>query len=190
MSVAKLRSVGITLAISSLICVGAVVSNHVAGTAILPQEQPLTPKSPTAKDKREAHLDEKTKNRPAKDQPVLESKVRQLQKDRLAALREIAAEKENAYQQGVDTIEHVLQARQLALRAELELCESDNESKLLEEIVHLGKELEKYADERFKAGRLPHHELLTDQGRAEAEVVTSAFIPGHCTARLEEAISP
>src|SRR5262249_11483994 len=160
--IAKLRFVGFVLAISSLICVGAVVSNHVlvAGTASPPQEQPSTPKSPTAKDKREAHADEKTKNGPAKGQPTLESRVRQLQRDRLAALREIAAEKETAYQQGVDTIEHALQARQLALRAELELCEPDTEPKLLAEIVGLAKELEKYADARFQAGRLPHYELL------------------------------
>jgi len=101
-----------------------------------------------------------------------ESKVRQLQKERLAALKEIAAEIKRLFNQGQTSVNMMLQADSAALKAELELCEHDVERvPVHEKLVANARELEGFDEQRFKAGRIPHSELLTAKvNRLEAEI--------------------
>jgi tetratricopeptide (TPR) repeat protein/thiol-disulfide isomerase/thioredoxin len=100
------------------------------------------------------------------------SRVRALQEERLATLKEIAAEREKAFRHGRAPSDDVLQARLLVLRAELELCDSDRERVAIhEKIVALAKETEETRASQYKARRLSHSDLLTAKAnRLEAEV--------------------
>ena len=110
---------------------------------------------------------------PKSNQPNQSSKkVKALQKERLATLKEIAAESENVFRHGRCPPEDVWQAKLLVLRAELELCDSDRERVAVhEKIVTLAKETEEMQTLRYKAARLSHSDLLTAKAnRLEAEV--------------------
>jgi tetratricopeptide (TPR) repeat protein/thiol-disulfide isomerase/thioredoxin len=100
------------------------------------------------------------------------SKVRALQEERLATLKEIAAEWENVFRHSRCPPEDVWQAKLLVLRAELELCDSDRERVAIhEKIVALAKETEETRASQYKAQRLSHSDLLTAKAnRLEAEV--------------------
>ena len=114
--------------------------------------------------KREQNADEK--------QTGSDSKVRQLQKERLAVLKEIAADKNGRYQQGHLTADDALQATAEVLKAELELADSDDARiRVLAQLVQIAKELEDINDQRFKAGRCPPSDRLAAKAnRLEAEI--------------------
>jgi RNA polymerase sigma factor (sigma-70 family) len=100
------------------------------------------------------------------------SKIRQLQEERLAALKEIAAEKQGLVRSGRINPNEWLQADTAALKAELEFCESDQARVvLLEKLVANAKEVERVNELRFKAARIVRSELLTAKAaRLEAEI--------------------
>jgi RNA polymerase sigma factor (sigma-70 family) len=168
---AKLRVATVLLIIGGAACVGAAVSGHVlianANATATQQEEKSTASAQFA-----TQPIENSKDGQAAGQPPPESKVRELQKERIAALKQIRADKETNVQSGTGPIEDVLQAQAAVLRAELEMCESDKETtKLLGEIVAVAKELEKCAEQRFNAGRLPRYDLLAVKvNRLEAEI--------------------
>ncbi|HLN28182.1 MAG TPA: sigma-70 family RNA polymerase sigma factor [Gemmataceae bacterium] len=101
-----------------------------------------------------------------------ESKVRRLQKERLAALKGIAAERKGLHEQGRLSVYELLQANSAVLKTELELCESDAARILVhEKLVANAKENEEMVARMFKDGRVVHSELLTAQAnRLEAEI--------------------
>ena len=110
---------------------------------------------------------------PKPNQPNQPSKkVRALQEERLATLKEIAAEWEKVFRAGRALYEDVLQARLMVLRAQLELCDSDRERVAVhEKIVALAKETEEMQTLRYQAARLSHSDLLMAKAnRLEAEV--------------------
>jgi len=103
-----------------------------------------------------------------------ESRVRQLQNERLAVLKQIAADKQaqvNA-SQGHVTAEELMQANSAALKAELELCESENATILvLEKLVANAREFEKSEETLFKIGRCASYEFYAAKAnRLEAEI--------------------
>jgi RNA polymerase sigma factor (sigma-70 family) len=105
--------------------------------------------------------------------PGKNSKVEQLLKERLAALRDIAAETEHRFKKtGTVPFEDLIQAKLAVLKAELDLCQSAKERIAIhEKIVALARELEAVADARFKAGRVPPGDLLKAKvNRLEAEI--------------------
>src|SRR5207237_10825703 len=70
-------------------------------------------------------------------------KVRELLKERLATLKEIAAQAEQAFRQNASSREEVMRARLQVHQAELDLCDSDAERiRVHEEIVAVAKEIE------------------------------------------------
>ena len=112
-----------------------------------------------------------TRRAPA-EQPA-DDKVRSLLKERLATLKEMAAESEKVFEQtGRSSPEDVLQAKTLVLLAELDLCDSDRERVgIHEKIVALAKGMEEITDTRFKAGRAQHTDLLKARAdRLNAEI--------------------
>jgi len=101
-----------------------------------------------------------------------ESKVRRLQEERLSILKEIAAEKESLYRTGRTTANELLPAKSAVLRAELELCGSDQARiVVLEKLVTNAKELEEFNETLFHAARVPRSEFLTAKAnRLQAEI--------------------
>jgi tRNA A-37 threonylcarbamoyl transferase component Bud32 len=83
-------------------------------------------------------------------------------RQRLAALKEIAAEKEKANQnQGAASMEEVIEAKLQVRKAELELCESNKARVAVhEKIVALLKELEALYSRAYEVSAVPHSTLL------------------------------
>jgi outer membrane protein TolC len=101
-----------------------------------------------------------------------DTKLKDLLKERLVTVREIASAITTQYETGRVGFEQWYRAKQTALSAELDLCESDKQRIAgLEKSVTLAKECEKMADARFKAGQaLPTEVLMAKAGRLEAEI--------------------
>ena len=110
-------------------------------------------------------------NRGTANQPT-QSKVRQLQKERLAVLRQIAAYKKELVQQLKATPDVMFQADLAALKAELELCDSDDARiVVLQKIVVNASKQEENSEGLYKGGRIVHPEFLAAKAnRLEAEV--------------------
>lgn len=120
--------------------------------------------------------------KPASDKPAggkpagrtsADAKVQWLLQERVATLKEIAAKREKAHKHlGTVTAEEVLQAKSAVLTAELERCERDlDRLGVHERIVAVAREVEKGAEQRYQAGRVPHRDLLAVRvQRLEAEV--------------------
>src|SRR5262245_50040827 len=69
-----------------------------------------------------------------------ESRLKELLKEKLSILKEVAAELEKAAASGQVSVEQTLQATEAVLRAELDLCESDKERiPILEKLVAAAK---------------------------------------------------
>jgi hypothetical protein len=92
-------------------------------------------------------------------------------KERLAVLKELAAQTEQGHASGAVPFEQVLEAKLQVRRAELDLCESDKELvKVHEKIVTLLKEMEKGLDQGYREGAVPRSVLLKAKAdRLEAE---------------------
>lgn len=100
------------------------------------------------------------------------SKLKELLQERLAAFKEIAAETVKAYKGGSVSFDQVQHANEAVLKAELDLCETNAQRiEVLEKIVSLAKEQEKYAvkmhQARQAAATVP---LKARVGRLEAEI--------------------
>ena len=101
-----------------------------------------------------------------------DSKLQGLLKERLATLREIAAQTDQAYRAGQATMEQVVQANQSLLAAELDLCASAKERiAILQKGVELAKQQEEVAMQRSRAGVAPAYvPLKAKVNRLEAEI--------------------
>jgi hypothetical protein len=107
------------------------------------------------------------------DRKPQEDKVQALLRERLAILKQIAAETERVYKDtGRLPVQDVVQAKLHAAKAELDLCESDRERvPVHERIVALAKEAEMLVGAQVEAGKLQHWELLRARvSRLETEV--------------------
>jgi hypothetical protein len=107
------------------------------------------------------------------DRKPEEDKVRALLQERLATLKQIAAETEQVYKRaGRLAWQDVVQAKLHAAKAELDLCETDKERVAVHErIVALAREIEVVVGVQVEAGKLPHFELLRARvSRLEAAV--------------------
>jgi outer membrane protein TolC len=85
-----------------------------------------------------------------------EARVKQLQNERLAALKQIAALKERAFRDGALPLSDCVSAHQQAFEAELELCDNDAERiKVREKMLERAKADEELAARLFRAGEIP-----------------------------------
>jgi hypothetical protein len=102
-----------------------------------------------------------------------DSKLKELLKEKVAALKEAAALAEKAHQSGAAPLEQVQQANRAVLDAELELCDTDKERvAVLEKIVALTKQQEEQAREAEKKSSLPATAVIAARvRRIDAEIV-------------------
>ena len=111
-----------------------------------------------------------------------ESKIKSLQKQRLAVLMEATAEIKSTYLAGRTSVDRLQAALRDQYEAELDLCETDKDRlKVLEEILKLAGESEQSLDKRYKAGDLPKSELLA----AKAATLQAAISVEKMKAKLE-----
>jgi outer membrane protein TolC len=112
--------------------------------------------------------------KPSRKERIEESakKVKELQKERIAALKEMANIIAAQFQRGQGSFEEVLEARLLVHKAELDASEKESDRiTLYKNIVDELKKLEAAADDRFKAARGSQTSLLKVKARRlEAEI--------------------
>ena len=90
-----------------------------------------------------------------------ESKIKSLQKQRLAVLMEATAEIKSTYLAGRTSVDRLQAALRDQYEAELDLCETDKDRlRVLEEMLRLAVENEQSLDKRYQAGDLPKSEFL------------------------------
>jgi hypothetical protein len=166
-----LRFVGVVLLIGGIVCAGTSVSAHFLSVQANGTEQAdrATSKTP---EKDESKTDRAATPTVKQDrgQATGDSKVRALQKERLAAFKEIVAEIESL---GARVpLDDLLHAKRQVLHAEFELCESDKERvEVLAKLVAVAKELEAVVAQRFKDMRVVRRDLLKAKAdRLEAEI--------------------
>jgi multidrug efflux pump subunit AcrA (membrane-fusion protein) len=101
-----------------------------------------------------------------------DGKLKELLKQRLAAVRALVKGATADHEAGKVSFERVHQARRALLHARLELCETDKERiALLEEAAALGKQHEEHAAQRYKAGAAPQSDvLMAAAARLQAEI--------------------
>lgn len=101
-----------------------------------------------------------------------DSKLKILLKERLAVLKEIAAQTEKAAKSGEVPFERVLRASEAVLKAELDLAESDKQRiAVFEKMVALAKQREEQAVNVVKMGQAPANLVLQAKvSRLEAEI--------------------
>ena len=101
-----------------------------------------------------------------------DDKVKQLLKERLAVLQEVARMAAEEYKTGKSSFDRVHRARMAVVDARVELCESDKERiAILEEAVVLARDNEKVATQRYQAGQAPASDpLMAQAGRLDAEI--------------------
>jgi len=101
-----------------------------------------------------------------------EDKVKALQRERLATLREVADLTEAAARTGSVPVEKVIEARLAVFAAELELCAMHNERvRILEKTVVETRRLEAEAEKAVKSGTTPARvALIAKARRLEAEI--------------------
>lgn len=99
-------------------------------------------------------------------------RVKDLLKERLAVLREVANLTAQDYQTGKASFDRLHHARMAVVSARLELCDTDRERVgILEEGVALARDNEKTAAALYQAGKAPASDpLLAKAGRLEAEI--------------------
>jgi hypothetical protein len=101
-----------------------------------------------------------------------DTKLTKLLKERLAILKEIAAETEKAFKSGAMQAERLIEANEAVLKAELDLCKSDKERiAVLEKLVTTAKQREEQFERLVKLAAIPNSALLKSKvSRLEAEI--------------------
>jgi hypothetical protein len=98
--------------------------------------------------------------------------VRDLQRERLAVLQQVAGQLAELYQRGRGSVADILAAQKAALQAELELCATDSERlAVLGRLVAVAKQIEKFESDRSEAAGGDRLGLLRARAnRLEAEI--------------------
>jgi outer membrane protein TolC len=112
-------------------------------------------------------------NPPRKDQADESAKkIKELQKQRIATLKEMADGITNLFQRGQGSFEEVLEARMLVHKAELDAAEKESDRiALYKNMVDLLKQTEEIAATKFKAARGSANSVLKVRAmRLEAEI--------------------
>jgi RNA polymerase sigma factor (sigma-70 family) len=173
MLLSKLKYLAVVLLIGGAVCAGAVLSGHLL-TAKAQETEPTDPPAPQAAEPETLKPDrvDRPEHDLAAEKGGRAARLKALLQQRLALLKQIAAETEQAARQGSVPLQEVLRAKRAVLQAELDLCESDKERLVVHEKgVVLAKEFEQLVEKYFKAGTVPHADLLSAQAqRLEAEI--------------------
>ncbi len=111
-------------------------------------------------------------SRQAQAQQPKDSKLREMLKERHAALKEIAQHLAKGFLNGVVSVESLHEAEHAVLHAELDLCDTVKErTAVSEKIVVLCKKQEESAAEAVKSGAAPVNVFLRAKvNRLEAEI--------------------
>ncbi|MBA4062552.1 MAG: hypothetical protein C0501_02375 [Isosphaera sp.] len=164
MFIPKLKLVACVLLVGGMLLTGVAISARHSGTA------PDEPKKASPSDPPKAG--NIPQDPPPKDQPGGNAKIRELQKERLAVLRQIADQTNTAYKGGQVPLTTVLEAQREVNAAELELCETHKERLIfLEKKVELAKDTEKNTEKLVQAHTAPQAHLLRARAnRLQAEI--------------------
>jgi outer membrane protein TolC len=112
--------------------------------------------------------------KPSSKERIEESakKVKELQKERIATLMQMADVITKLYQQGTVSFEEVYEARLMVLKAELDAAEKESDRiTLFKNFVDVSKKFENLAEERVKTGRGTQASVLKVKARRlEAEI--------------------
>jgi outer membrane protein TolC len=100
------------------------------------------------------------------------TKIKELQKERLAALKDVARLAMEGLRVGQGTPEEVGVAQRMLLDAELDLCSSDKERvEVLEKYLTQSQDIEKMMDKLVKSGILgPKSALIAKADRLQVEI--------------------
>ncbi|QJW93166.1 RNA polymerase sigma factor [Frigoriglobus tundricola] len=141
-------------------CVGVAIAGGVALRAqpVAPLPTPPAPNGATKRppENRAGALGPQDKENPAPGEQADESarKVKELRKERMAALKELTDITLGLYKNARASYDEALDARLLLLQAELDVAEKESDRvALYKETVTTLKQYEEYADTRVKAGR-------------------------------------
>lgn len=164
MFIPKLKLLAGVLLVGAMTLAGAAISARHPGAA---PDEPKKSAVPTSPSKGGDALGD-----PAKDGPGGNTKVRELQKERLALLRQLADQLTAANKRGETSVASVLEAQREVLAAELELCETGKERfAVLEKRVELAKEIEKATEKAVEARAVSAADLLRAKAnRLQAEI--------------------
>ncbi|HLW64720.1 MAG TPA: hypothetical protein VKS79_05320 [Gemmataceae bacterium] len=101
-----------------------------------------------------------------------DSKIKQLQKERLAILKDVARLAKERIRVGQGTVEELRDAERMLLDAELELCSTDKERvEVLERHLSQAQEIEQMMDKMAKAGIVrTSSSLLAKADRLQVEI--------------------
>jgi RNA polymerase sigma-70 factor (ECF subfamily) len=173
MLLSKLKYVSVVLLIGGVVCAGAAVSGRLL-SANAQQTESVARSAPEAvqAEKPKPEAADRPKEGRAPEGAERESRLKALLKERLALLKQAAAEMEQAFQAGTVSAHAFMQAQRAVFQAELELCETDKERLVVhEKSVALAKDIEQAVEKQFEAGRVPRSFLLTAKAeRLEAEI--------------------
>lgn len=164
MFVPKLKLFACVLLVGTMTLTGVAISARHSGTA------PDEPKKTAAPDPPKGA--NAPNDQPPKDKAGGSTKVRELQKERLALLRQVADWTTEAYKGGRFELLAVLEARREVIAAELELCETHKERlAILEKAAELAKDIEKNTEKLAEARNAARTELLKARAnRLQAEI--------------------
>lgn len=157
--------------VTCVLLVGGLMLTGVGRSARHPGHVPDEPKKANAPEP-PPKAGNAPKDPPPKDQPGGNAKVRELQKERLAVLRQIADQTNTAYKGGQVPLTTVLEAQREVNAAELELCETHKERLIfLEKKVELANDTEKNTEKLVQAHTAPRAHLLRARAnRLHAEI--------------------
>lgn len=164
MLVMKLKLVPGVLLVGVLMLTGVAISARHSETAPDEPKRATPPEPPKAANA--------PQDPPLKGQPGGTTRIRELQKERLALLREMADQTNTAYKGGQTPLAAVLEAQREVNAAELELCETNKERiAVLEKKVELAKEAEKATEQQVRARVSTQASLLRARAnRLQAEI--------------------
>jgi len=113
--------------------------------------------------------------KPAPKEQIEESakKIKELQKERIATLKEMADQLNTLFRAGRASFEEVCEARLLLLKAELDAAEKESDRiTLYKNFVDVLKKYEEWAEQRKAGGRVPEATVLNVKARRlEAEIL-------------------
>ncbi|MBA4066904.1 MAG: hypothetical protein C0501_25000 [Isosphaera sp.] len=155
--------------VASVLLVGGLM---LTGVATLARQPGVTPEEPTKADARPPKAGDGPKDQPPKGRPGGDTKIKELQKERLALLRQIADQVVAANKGGQVPLATVLEAQREVIAAELELCGTNKERiAVLEKKVELAREIEKTTARGVEARTVSGTDLLKAQAsRLDAEI--------------------
>jgi RNA polymerase sigma factor (sigma-70 family) len=172
MLLTKLKLAAVAVLALGIVLAGAAVTTQAlkAGQDVKAPAAPTAPIPP--QDRHEPVRADDPKVKPLAEPPAKDSKVRALLEEKLALTRELAEAVQQLYKSSAASREQLLQANLRVFKAELDLCETDNERiAVYEKMVAAYKEMEEQALQLQKSGQAQRPVVIEARlNRLEAQI--------------------